>query len=672
MKTPRNSIISIGIAAWLILQAAFSPLWSGVQAQKGPDLPAVDRTVGPGCTYPTIAAALAAASPSDKLLLAGGVTFNERLTLTRSVTIQGGYNQCTGASSANSTIDGGSAGVVLTIAPGLSVTLTNLNVIHGSGTNGGGIQVGAANPTPTTLTLTNVAVSNNSASQGAGIWLGKGTVLNGTNVTLASNTATAQGGGIAGSGAVTITLTNPKLQNNTAGTDGGAAYINDGTLDFAGQWDVSHNSAGGSGGAVAVDGLGSTRFLANGTGDSQLAFNQAGLNGGALNTNNNNTIQMYAAYGFAISLSNNSAVGSGGAVYANAGAFFDVWGKFRASANQAGGDGGVWYLGTGSSIWMDSFGADGPQILANKAHNGGVIFASASPRVECDNTVFGTLGNGNQATTGNGGVLWLDTSSFSANNCTFQYNNAALNGGAVAATGSTLAIGVTYTITPAEASASSHPQAAQLANALGCSAPVRHECSSFHDNQADSNAQGTGSGGAVYAVDSTTRIDLTYLHDNGAVDGAAISSTGNSTTVQNSLIHHNHATATMGAALRSESGTFKINQVTVVDNTGVGFSGAAAANTSAVNSISWGNSAGGYAGIGGITCSIGTVGGLNADPLFYASNDFRPWRGSPAIDACTSGLSNDLNNYSRPFNKLYDMGAFEFAYKLVFIPSIRK
>ncbi len=38
--------------------------------------PKADRTVGPGCTYATIAAAVTAANANDRLLLAGNVTFN--------------------------------------------------------------------------------------------------------------------------------------------------------------------------------------------------------------------------------------------------------------------------------------------------------------------------------------------------------------------------------------------------------------------------------------------------------------------------------------------------------------------------------------------------------------------------------------------------------------------
>ncbi len=57
--------------------------------------PAADRTVGPGCTYATIAAAVAAASPGDRLRLAGNVTFAEHVTVSKNLTVEGGYNCCT-------------------------------------------------------------------------------------------------------------------------------------------------------------------------------------------------------------------------------------------------------------------------------------------------------------------------------------------------------------------------------------------------------------------------------------------------------------------------------------------------------------------------------------------------------------------------------------------------
>ncbi len=65
-----------------------------------PQAPSADRTVGSGCTYSTIEAAMAAANPGDRLLLEGGVIFTLRshLSIQKDLTFQGGYNGCASSS----------------------------------------------------------------------------------------------------------------------------------------------------------------------------------------------------------------------------------------------------------------------------------------------------------------------------------------------------------------------------------------------------------------------------------------------------------------------------------------------------------------------------------------------------------------------------------------------
>ena len=103
-----------------------------------PAAPAKDLTVGVGCTYAAISHALAAANTGDRLLLEGGRTFNERITLTKGLTLEGGYTGCASGSSARTTIDGDAAGTVVVISnlayP--AVALTNLNIIDGHGVGG--------------------------------------------------------------------------------------------------------------------------------------------------------------------------------------------------------------------------------------------------------------------------------------------------------------------------------------------------------------------------------------------------------------------------------------------------------------------------------------------------------------------------------------------------------
>jgi len=85
------------------------------------------------------------------------------------------------------------------------------------------------------------------------------------------------------------------------------------------------------------------------------------------------------------------------------------------------------------------------------------------------------------------------------------------------------------------------------------------------------------------------------------------------------------------------------------------------------NSIAWGNEAGGFwITIGPLTgtCNIDQSAnvGVNVDPQFVApgaGENYRLHDGSPAIDACATGLPIDLDNKARPIDDLYDMGAYE-------------
>jgi hypothetical protein len=65
-------------------------------------------------------------------------------------------------------------------------------------------------------------------------------------------------------------------------------------------------------------------------------------------------------------------------------------------------------------------------------------------------------------------------------------------------------------------------------------------------------------------------------------------------------------------------------------------------------------------------------GNISQDPLFYTSarGNYRLSSGSPAIDACASGTTPDLDNYARPFGDDYDMGAFESHWYFNFLPLI--
>ena len=562
------------------------------------------------------------------------------------------------------------------VRAGSVLTLTNSRIERHFAPNvsdgrGAGLYVRGA-----TVTLDNSQIiSNTAGTAGGGVRLFGGT-LNVTNgSSLINNQAlTGQGGAIAATSDVAtpdINLSNATLQNNTAATDGGAIYLNAGTLDFTGWWVLRDNIAGGNGGAVAVAGTGVANFHASGAGSSIL-YNQAGGNGGALYVNNASTLELHSTSGYLLSLSGNQASGHGGAAYADNGGYFDVYGRLIATANNAAGNGGAFYLSGGSRLWLDDYVNDVPELRTNWAQNGGAIYAQSSPKVECDGAVFGDDADGNRATAGSGGAIYLSGSVFKGTNCTFRNNRATQNGGALAAYTSTLTIDAEYAATlAADQMDRLSPTVPQ---ATGCN-PLAGQCSAVYGNVADSDTNSSGDGGAIYTNDGVLAVSLTYLHRNSAYHGGAIYQTGTGAVgeVVNSLIYSNTVSHPLGAGIRKSSGAFTVTHATLANNPGgSGFSGVASA---AYNTIAWGNGAGGFsaAPISG-SCNIDDGGnaGPATNPQFVApgaGEDYHLNGGSPAVNACATGLARDLDNVARPIGLLFDMGTYEYAVTMTLEPD---
>ena len=371
---------------------------------------------------------------------------------------------------------------------------------------------------------------------------------------------------------------------------------------------------------------------------------------------------------------------NGGAAYADAGGFLDVYGQIQATSNRANGNGGVFYLSGGSRIWLDDYFNTRPQILINEAQNGGAIFASGSPRVECDGVDFGYLDDGNSAATGSGGAVYLSGSNLTADNCVFRNNSAAADGGAIAAYTSTVTLDVDYpaTTTLALAPAARLAPEASMPQATSCN-PSSGQCSSLYGNTAGTVLTTTGSGGAVYSSDSRLSVNQTYLHGNAAARGGAVyqAGTGAISYISNTLVYSNSSSAALGAGIRAAGGAITITHATMANNVGgAGFSpGSVSARV--YNSIIWGNSVAAFGALATAVCNIdqGGTAGPVINPLFAApggSADLRPLVGSPAIDACNTGLSVDIMNKARPAGVRYDMGAYEGAARRIYLPLVSR
>lgn len=616
------------------------------QVQAPDNTIAVDRTVGSApCQYRTIYAALTAANPGDRLLLEGGVTFSENITIDKNITIRGAYNGCGSGSNSVTKINGSNVNRVITILPNLTVTLELLWITNGQ---------------------TDIGTLH-----GAGMFVGDDTDLTGNALSFYDNISAGHGGAVHIDGA-DVTFNNLTVQHNIAMQNGGGINVQSGNLTVTGAFYFGFNTSYANGGALSFMVPGWYTLEAT-IADSGIENNYAAENGGAIYMAADAQVRPYAIHGHRLKITSNSAGLDGGALYGNAGGLFHLYGNLLITNNEAGRNGGAAYAGTGTKVWFNNYIDTFPAIRTNSADNGGVVYAVNDAYVECDGALFY---EGNQATAGHGGAIYLDNNStLDSDNCVFMQNQASNNGGAIAAFDSTLNIHASYPGSMLNAELDAEDLSPDSASILAeaCS-PYQKECSSFNYNQAP-----TGYGGAIYINNSTMTLNQTYLHHNSANYGGAIFQfgTGSSSIITNAFIHNNTSGTNIGGAgIRNHSGDFRLVHVTLAYNqNGAGFVGPVYA---VYQTIAWANQYGGFTELPTFkSCNIDQSGyaGVNTNPLLYwpgYGHNYFLYPSSPAIDACISGLSTSINNISRPVGEGYDMGAYEILQDILYLPLIMR
>jgi predicted outer membrane repeat protein len=265
----------------------------------------------------------------------------------------------------------------------------------------------------------------------------------------------------------------------------------------------------------------------------------------------------------------------------------------------------------------------------------------------------------------------LNTSTLSADNCVFQSNQAVGgNGGAIAAVDSTVNLAASYIPIATQQVTLFERTTPEAPLASGCD-PFKRDCSRLMLNTA------SGDGGALYSNNSNLTMQATIFDQNTANRGGAIFQEGASAVseIGNVLVVKNTSILAFGAGIRAANGTITIRHATLAHNIGgAGFSpGSLVANV--YNTIIWGNTVAAYGNLADTDCNIdqGGTAGPAYDPMFLSPTGgaFKLRHGSPAIDACATGLANDLMGTPRPIGSLFDMGSYEGSPAL-FLPIVRR
>ena len=212
--------------------------------------------------------ALVVANSGDTIRLAPGI-YQKNVQVTKNITLIGDIQD-------NTIIDGeilNSCNIY--IAPGITVTIANLNLKNGKGQsysgeashNGGGIYNDG------TLILENSTITNCTSCYGGGIDNHGTMTIRG--VTIRNNNAEVAGGGIYSNGPVI--LENSTITNNTAQEYYGGGISSIGTMTIR-RSTIANNHAAQEGGGICTGGESTIE-------DSTIRNNTAALGGGIFNSN---------------------------------------------------------------------------------------------------------------------------------------------------------------------------------------------------------------------------------------------------------------------------------------------------------------------------------------------------------------------------------------------------
>jgi hypothetical protein len=372
---------------WGLRSAIVTSLVASLAAVTTAPAPAVaaDLDVCPsGCTYDSIASAVAVAAPGDTIQVAAG-TYADPIvvpTATTPLTIVGAGRDTT-------VLDGEGLRTVLRIPAGVELTLQDLTITRGRGVRDGGV-IGSGNGGAIaneggSITLRQVTVSDSvGEDRGGAIWNNGGIVI--VEDSLMSGNSSGDpdqpgsyrglgGGAIASNGtAASVTVRRSEFRDNIAvepTTDfrGGAAInssLGDVTIEDS---TIAGNAAGYSSGAVDVRGSGAVLEVRR----SHFFGNTAQL-GGAMQVRSSAVATIEDS-----TFSQNSATGSYGAVRVDTSRV--TISNTTFSGNSAGS--GVGALATSGGITLDSV-----TIVDNTATTIGGLRGSGATPITAINTII--------------------------------------------------------------------------------------------------------------------------------------------------------------------------------------------------------------------------------------------------------------------------------------------
>jgi hypothetical protein len=398
MKSQLQALI-VGVGSVLFVAAG----WLGLTAVTAAPLTDFVGINGAACAYATVGDAIAAAVDGDTLYLAPNLYHETLGTLNNDLHFTAATPDCTAAvpdaAPFDYTIDGGGAAVLeggmVYIAPGRTVTFTNMYLQNAQAVRGGVVYVAEGG----TAVLQRSRVRNGFATDSGGlIYVAPDASLSLVNLTFVEGgSADNAGGGIYLAGYANL-FSGVRVQGNSALQGGGIAIAGDGHL-------VLRQSHVGDGLTPNTADLGGGVHM---TGQARLEMFQS------------STIRW-----------NDALVGHGGGIFADGAVTIDLYGSSRVFGNNAALLGGGIYAANGASVMLHDLSqvGDSNPSNGNSAMHGGGIYALGAQQVSL---AANTAVRHNQASNSGGGILLTGNSPLTMSGGLIHANEAGGWGGGIA------------------------------------------------------------------------------------------------------------------------------------------------------------------------------------------------------------------------------------------------
>ena len=395
-------------------------------------------------TYPSIQAAVAAASQGDTILVSPGI-YQENIVITKTgVTIDG-------TSAAQTIIDAGKKGRGMLISAAQNVVIKNVTIRNASSAQpGGGIYVDQSK----NVTISNCILTTNSASFGSGLAVynsdvsvfnnqitsnqstgdgsgggGIGMTTNAQGVVsgnvIDGNTAASFGGGLFVDGSGSIDISNNTLSNNTAVLGGGAMYRN-APVQFSGNVLTGNKSVGNgaSGGALVATAVSGSITGNTIDGNSTTDSNSTGGFGGGLFIDGCPNISIKGN-----KLTNNNATFGGGIAMRSSSVTLESNTFTTNTASGVSGLGGGIYDYDGTVDITNNLVDTNHSQGSDKAPGAGICLVNSRKVTVSGNTVSNNVSSGNQYY--GGGLYAYQVTNLAITGNTFVANSG-LDGGGIA------------------------------------------------------------------------------------------------------------------------------------------------------------------------------------------------------------------------------------------------